>query len=428
VWPLGVVLGAIAGAAAIAPNSLVAAGLATIAAAVVFLRVKARSEVLVATYWWTYVAMSTFLVDSAIDRLFYPFYAVFGLSVLVGLVRGGLRFEARTAWTYGVMLALLIISLIGYQGAVSPAGLKQLTLYVFGVLVMLQVRSPHGSRVIFRAAIIASVAVSVWVLGNAVLGGFSYRGGDVGVDQNVLSFFIGVGFMAVLSTWSHREPGQGRAAKTALLLTALAIMMYALLLLASRGLLLAIAVGTATVFIRDAIQDPARVARLAALAVLLSVAILLPGGRGVLERFDDPGTATFGGRTLIWSVVLSELANSGPRELVMGHGFGAARKLVQGHFTWLGATHNAYLQVLFDVGIVGLTVFLALHVMVFLRAWTSRGRDATHIAGTVVFLLATNLGINTPDSFLYWTTLGWLLGAVQWCSPAGGAGADRPRP
>lgn len=412
---LGVVLGVATGAAATAPPAYLAGALVSVAAAVAFLSVQTKSELLVALYWFTFVAMSSFFIEQAIDRLFYPFYAVFGLSVVIGLIRGGLRFEARTAWIYGTMLALLIVSLIGYEGSLSPTGLNMMILYVFGALVMLQVRSVRGSRVIFRAAVVASLAVSAWIIGSAVQTGFSYRGG-VGLDQNVLSFFVGVGFVAILSAWLH-PPANRRRMRALGLAALLAIMLYALLLLASRGLLLAVGLATATMFLREAIREPRKLGRLALVIAFLALSLALPGGRGVLERFSDPGATTAGGRTLIWSVVLSEFAASSPQQLAIGHGFGAARKLVENHFTWLGATHNAYLQVVFDLGIVGLIVFLALHLPIWQRGWSCPGSAGAHLVGTVTFLLAANLTINAPDNFLYWTALGWLLGTAQWCGP-----------
>lgn len=412
-WLAGAAAGIAAGAAALAPASYLAVGLAATAVVVAFVRTQDRSETLVAAYWLAYVGLSTLFRGQAVDGFFYPFYAAFVVSALVGLVRGGLRVDTRTVWLYAVMVFLLIASLIGYQGSVNPSGLKMLTLYVFGALVMLQVRSARGSRPIAVAATIASLIVSAWVIGNAIQGGFSYRG-DTRVDQNVLSFFIGVGFLVILSVWLHRPRGRANRLLMVGLLLALATMLYAMLLLASRGLLLAVAVAIVAMVVREILHDRRRLAATLVLAVLLPLGLLLPGGTGVLQRFDDPRTATAGGRTLIWSVVGSEIVASGPVQLLFGHGFGASSELVEDHFTQLVATHNAYLQVGYDLGVVGLLVFLALHLRVWLRAWRTPGQAGALVMATTTFLLATNLGINAPDNFLYWAIMGWFLAKVQW--------------
>lgn len=412
-WLAGAFAGVTAGAAVLVPAAYLAVGLAGTAVAVALVRTTHRSETLVAAYWLLYVGLSTLFRGQAVDGFFYPFYAAFVVSALAGLVRGGLHVDARTVWLYAVMVFLLVASLIGYQGSVNPSGLKQLTLYVFGALVMLQVRSARGSRPIAIAATIASLIVSAWVIITAIQGGFNYRG-DVQVDQNVLSFFVGVGFLVVLSAWLHRPRGRGKTLLTVGLLIALATMLYAMLLLASRGLLLAAAVAVVAMVVREVLRDRQRLAATLILAILLPLGLLLPGGQGVVQRFEDPRTTTAGGRTLIWSVVGSELAASGPTQLLWGHGFGASSDLVEDHFSQVVATHNAYLQVVYDLGLVGLLVFLALHLRVWVRAWRTPGREGALVMATTTFLLVTNLGINAPDNFLYWAIMGWFLAKVQW--------------
>jgi O-antigen ligase len=193
-------------------------------------------------------------------------------------------------------------------------------------------------------------------------------------------------------------------------------MLYAMLLLASRGLLLALSVAVVALFVRETLRNPSRLAATLALASLMPLGLLLPGGQGVLQRFNDPGAGTAGGRTLIWSVVGSELAASGPRQLVFGHGFGASKSLVEQRFTRLSATHNSYLQVLYDLGLAGLLVFLALHLRVWIRAWRTQHPAGTVVMATTTFLLAANLGLNVPEYFLYWTIMGWFFGMAPWLS------------
>ena len=414
-WLAGALLGIAVGTTVLAPTPYLAIGLAATAVVVALIRTADRSETLVAAYWITFVLLSTLFRDSAVDGLFYPFYAAFVVSAVAGLVQGRMSIDTRTVWLLATMIFLLIASLIGYQGSVSPAGLQHMTLYVFGAMVMLQIRSAGGSRPIAIGAAVASLTVSVWVIANAVQGGFFYRG-DVRIDQNVLSFFVGVGFLVVLSAWLHRPGGRNWALRTSGLLLALATMLYAMLLLASRGLLLAVSVAVVAMVVREALRNRSRLAATLVLACLMPLGLLLPGGQGVLQRFNDPGAETAGGRTLIWSVVGSELAASGPLQLLFGHGFGASKSLVEHHFTRLSATHNTYLQVLYDLGLSGLLVFLALHLRVWIRAWRTPNPAGTFVMATTTFLLAANLGLNTPESFLYWTIMGWFFGKVPWLS------------
>jgi O-antigen ligase len=328
--------------------------------------------------------------------------------------------DAVVVWVYVAFLFLVLFSLLGYTESIA---LERLIVFPFGALVLLQFRSSVGLRSVTFAAIAASLTVSIWVIVRAVQGDFEYRG-NIDVNQNVVSVYIGLGFMAALAERIHGYHGPRRGLVTALVVLALGVMAYALVLLASRGMIIAVLLASFALFIRVAWIDRGRLRFFLVLLVVATLGLLLPGGAGVFARFEDPNTITGGGRVEIWAAIGEELTNANLKELLVGHGFESSQRVVQRRFATLTSAHNAYLQVLFDYGLLGLILFLTLHGHAMARSWTIRGRDGALILGLVTFLLASNLFMTTPDNFMYWTALGFVLAIGSWHE----AGARRAPP
>ncbi len=426
-WAVGISLGLALGVAIAIGVDVAIIAVAAIVLGIVFVMVRVRAELVVAAYWVTFTLVSTIFVDSAVDQLFYPFYGALLLGVLAAVARGGLRLERWVAWVYGAFLVALIISLVGSDGPSGAAIMRQLIVYPFGALIWLQFSSIGGVRTVVTTAIGTSLTVSAWVIISAVQGDFAYRG-SVTVDQNIVSFFIGIGFVLLLAgrLGGRRIPMQGYG--TLLAWVGLAAMAYALLLLASRGTMIAIFITVLALLLRESFQRERRLGVFAALILVAAAGFALPGGQGLLDRFEDVNVATGGGRTLIWSVLGSEIQAAGVAELVVGHGFGASREFIGRQFTGVSSPHNAYLQVFFDLGAIGLGLFLVLHGFVVARAWRMTGSDGARILALVVFLLAVNLFITAQDGFLYWTAFGLALAMSSWHSgraPASRQGATR---
>jgi hypothetical protein len=418
IWLAGGTLGAIAGVAVAAPPAWLASAAGVVALAALLARSAVRSELVVAAYWLAFALFSTFLTGVVIAGMFYPFYLAFVLAAVLIWILSGLRVHPLVAWTYVGLLFVQVLSLIGYTGSIGGEALEQLIMVPFGALVLLQFRSPDGLRPVALAALLSSLAVAVWVIVSAVQGDFAYRG-NVDVNENVVSFYVGLGFVVALAERLHGGRRWGAPA-TAAVVVAMGVTGYALVLLASRGMILGLVLAAGALLVRVAILDRARLGVFVLLALVASTGLLLPGGQGLLERFEDPSTATGGGRLQIWATLGHELARAGPTELLLGHGFEASRIVVARNFASLDSTHNAYLKVLYDMGVVGLALFLTLHAFVVERSWRIPGRDGALALALVVFLLGSNLFMSTPDNFLYWTALGFALAVATW-GPGGAA-------
>lgn len=407
-FALAVGAGLLAGLAAVVPPAYLAAALAALGLGLLFLRVPARTEAVVALYWVAFCLFSTMLVDQVVPGIFVLFYGAMFLGVLLGSMAGGLRLDPTTVWLYAAFLLVVVLSLVGSEASLGSLA-ERLILYPFGALVLLQFRAPRGHVGVVATAALTSLAVAAWVVVQADQADFAYRAA-LDVNQNVVSFYVGIGFVVALA-WLAAAAVRGARGRWAAIGVALAlgVMSYSLILLASRGATIAVGATLLVLGAWAVRHRPRRLLALLAVVALAGLGLLLPGGAGLLERFESESTATGGGRTEIWRTVSVEMMAGAPQELLLGHGFDRSRELVSGSFGLISSTHSAYLLIVYDFGVIGLLLFLALHALPFVRGWRLGGVRGALVVGLVAYLLTTGLFLSTPDNFLYWAALGLVL-------------------
>lgn len=410
VWVLAA--GLAAGALAVAPLPYVAAALAAGGFGYLLLRLQGRTELVVAAYWVAFVLFSTLLVQWVPPGLFILFYLAMLVGVVANSLGGGLRLEPTITWLYAAFLAVVVLSLVGSDVSMGTL-IDRLVLYPFGALVLLQFRSDRGYLNVVVTAILTSLVVAVWVVFRADQADFAYRA-DLDVNQNIVSFYIGIGAVAALAWFlSAKWRGARVAWLGPLSVAAIGMMTYAQFLLASRGVTIALAITLLVLALRTALTDRRRLLLIVAVLAVGGASLLLPGSAGLLERFEAENTLTGGGRTAIWGAVGDELMSAGPRELLIGHGFNESSGYLSRTLGGVDSTHNAYLLIAFDFGFVGLLLFVALHLLVLFRAWRDRSARGALALGIVTFLMATGLVLSTPNDFLYWAALGTALAIVS---------------
>lgn len=366
---------------------------------------------LLALYWIAFCIFSTILTQFVIGGMFVIFYMGLALALVGHLVRGGVKIDVPAVWIFALLFLCIFASLIGFQGSLGGAALDRLLFVPLGAVAALLTASSATPRHLFGAMVVASIAVATWVVVRAAQSGFTYRG-SIEIDQNVVSYFVGVGFALCFAWFVSRAPRSGGTALEVVGLITLALLGYALVLLASRGTMIAVGVVVVVSLFHVAFTSPRKIFRLVILVLLLSSGLLLPGGRGILERFEDPSTETGGGRVLIWDTVLDATVASGPSELLFGHGMTASSQLVKDRFAYLTSTHSSYLLMLYDYGVLGVTLFLLLHVLVALRVLRRNDGFASQLLALLVFQMAIGLFITASDNYLYWIALGAMLGAT----------------
>lgn len=407
VWPLAAVLGVATGIAAAlsVPFTL---GLLTVALATYsFGRSGVLSEIVVGLFWIAFAIYETIFADVTVPGFFYPFYGAFVVSLGVSLVRRGVRVPRTVAWTYGGFLFVVMVSFLGFIEPTTFTVVQRVFAYGFGLLVLTQFGSSRGLLATAVAAVLASSSVAVWVIASAIQGGFSYRG-DIAANENLAAFLVGLGLVIALA-FAVGRTGAPRAFQLLGLLAASGVMLYASLLLASRGMAIALAVAVAMIMVHAVSRDARKLLFVVALALMVGGGLLLPGGQSLGQRLESEEVETGGSRLPIWTTALESFSTGGVRETLIGHGFDSSKAVVQQRFGGLTSVHNAYLQVLYEFGVVGLTLFLTLHGYALVRVWSVGGPLGLAGTGLVWFLLAANLSADTPDGFMYWTALGLVL-------------------
>ena len=402
-------LGAVAGAAA-ATSVPLALGVVVVAIALYVLgRSGVWSETVVALYWFTFCLFATVFASVSIAGFYFPFYAVFFVVMFVALTRRGLPLDARYVVVTALFAYMALASALGVPGVSASEVLQRAFTYAFGLIVALQIRSLRGLGPIAFAMVSAGTAISLWVANEAIRSGFAYRAA-LDVNQNVVALLIGLGLVPaicfIVDGIGHRQYN----ARSIALVVPIAIMVYALTLLASRGMVIALAVALVAVVFRALLRDRRALLAPALFIVIAGAATLLPGGEGMAERFTGHNIETGNERFPIWVAVIDAYTAGNVREIIVGHGFDSSITVVQQRYGSLTSTHNAYLKILFEYGLIGLGLFMYLHALLIIHAWRVPGALGLIMLGLVSYLLTVNLAMTPTDNFIYWTALGLAMG------------------
>lgn len=187
-------------------------------------------------------------------------------------------------------------------------------------------------------------------------------------DANYFSFFIGLMLLITLylARSSHSKGTQRLYTGVALLLL---ITMASLI---SRGAIVALALSVIYYYRKDLL-------RWRNLGYLLFVVIAIGGlyYAGVLDglimRFMSEDVQTGSGRTDIWEVGMNTFFNKSSVTILFGLGEGQASSMAYMNGTYW-SPHNNYLSVLYEYGVIGLTIFCIWLCSMLLYAKTRESR------------------------------------------------------
>lgn len=132
----------------------------------------------------------------------------------------------------------------------------------------------------------------------------------------------------------------------------------------------------------------------------------------VLSRLNTQG------RDRLWSEVWSSLDQ---QHLLFGHGLGASTKLLQERFSTQSiVVHNDYLRLLYDVGVIGLMLFVVAYLGLIRKCWTinknaagsqTRAFASAGVASLTAFLIIT-VTDNTLDYYGVFAVYVWAIAAM----------------
>jgi hypothetical protein len=364
----------------------------------------------VGAFFLSLALQTTLFAGFEVRGLYYPLYLLMLINGVIGLVSGRVKASLGVMVVYFLFLTLVIFSLFGIATPLDFEVFQKIFIYILGLIVFLQFSSEQAFQTIMRVQVWAGLIVAAWVIWDAAQGGFAGRGINE-IDQNNVTLTIALGLIPLFALQLFSKANIGIRL---LGWAALAGGVYATLLLASRGVAVAVGVTFIIMFAR-LLNNPRRSVPLIILAIVgASVIASLPGSNNLAERFSQGDVASANGRVPLWTAAIREIQVSPAPQLIFGHGFNYTLVVTSRVVGFLYSVHNAYLQMTLDFGLVGLTLFLLLHFMVLWMLWRFGDALALYGIGTVVFLLFANLTLQTADGFLYWVALGMALAIATW--------------
>jgi len=418
-WVLGGLAGVLAGLAVMHPSLMLLAG-AVVAGVGMVAAIVMRPELGPALFWLVFSLQSTLFFGFMVTGLYYPLYVLMVLNVVVALVRRKVELHARLL-PYVAFLTLVLAGLLPLTSSLTFDGYQRLFIYVIGFLVYFQFSTRRLPALLLRVQVVSMLVIATWVVVSSVQGGFGPRG-SITVNQNDVSLLLGFGILALVAQLMGRRTGVLRALPV---WGAVGFGIYAMLLLASRGMSIAVGVAVLAMFGRILLDARRSLPVLGAAIVAGLILGSLPGSDSLLTRFQGADVATANDRVPMWNAVVGAVTTSDVREILLGHGFESSKILIA-DIRATTSTHNGFLQMLYEFGILGLSAFIALHAVLLARFWRDRSPATLYGAGVATFLLMTNMSMTAADQFLYWVAVGYLLAISVALDRAHRAGSPEP--
>ena len=209
----------------------------------------------------------------------------------------------------------------------------------------------------------------------------------MGYDQNYYSFFIGLSIVILISFLFHRA--SLKTTTKALFASILLLDWVAILRLGSRGVLGAILVASAWLFIRNSRNVAKTITNLALIACLVFVILHLPGRQIMDERLHSKDIATMSRRLPLWKASIDHIEASSGWEMLFGGGTDAGKYALMTKLRGRVplSSHNQFLETFMDYGMCGLAALLWLIYTGFRQSWLVRGYSGDIRTGIVVFTL-----------------------------------------
>jgi O-antigen ligase len=345
-------------------------------------------------------------------------------TVIFGGVHGARSVESIPPWLLAGSDADLGVPWAYYRTVVFPGVLLPLLAVFIGAAVC----DKHDLK-----AIKTPIWTLMWVIDLLIIGQVAASGEALsvmatqrsehltalGFHSNEFGAFLAIAYGLGLGIWDGAEPGRPRKALGALLV----VTAVALLLTFSRGAYLAFAVANVVVFMRGAPKKKAAFLVLtAALWFAAPTALVDRVGYGLTSR--DANEISAGRVDNLWLPLLPNIAD----HLWFGQGLQSIMwtdaQIFQEIYP-VNHAHNAFIDLLLDVGVIGTFAVLAWYAHVWRGFYRRSSSDpdpefrtfffGSHLALLSFFLYALTNSRLTPTapSCLLWIAGGVLIGRLQ---------------
>ncbi len=425
---------------------------------------RAAAGSLPAIFWLFYTLWNTALTDPPAIGHLTPINLLYLLMLPATLV---LAMQWRRApiggrWPYIAFVAWIGLGIVWHDPSPDADDVKALFVCALALPIAAQlfVGGRRAQIALLGAATLTAAAISVWMIGQALVSGFQYRTGTL-LNQNFIATMIAPGLLTVLSGYLVTAAGGLRR----VLLGVTLLCSYASLLLGSRGVLLAeiAAAGVLAAYVRPAWRQVRGLA--AGMAVVIAIAqmpaipnaIWLAGWRlaanasrpasriveappraaapapaapapavetiaarplnpqaaqsTALGRFVERDTGTLDKRTGLWRAIVRFTVTQ-PSVLLFGGGLGIAAVVAERADPVFHNAHNVYLQILADTGLVGAALFVWLVVSLTRGLIASATAISLTWLAVLIFWLIAGLTATVIDLHVFWLSVGAAMAAT----------------
>lgn len=309
--------------------------------------------------------------------LFHILVLVFGILCLRNRQNVRVRsYDYRNLKWFMLLYVYAIVALLLHVNIPSDFSFLINGAFMLVFLHFLSISKDKYIQALLRYSVIVMFIVCIIGLFNyeSLVGDYSTSLGDVDrldwKDANYFSFFIGMMMLFTLYSIKMTKSKNQRR----LYMLGVLLMMVTMAALISRGAIVALAITLIYYYRKEFFS-------LRSLGYLLLVAVAVAGLYyigildGLIMRFMSDDLQTGSGRTELWMEGIKTFFNKDSSVIAFGAGEGQALKMtyVKGEY-W--SPHNNYLSVLYNYGIVGLTIFLAWIISMFLHFKTRESRGA----------------------------------------------------
>lgn len=364
------------------------------------------------------------------------------LAKLVGLFFFGVallqpkicyRVPPKPFWLFLVYLSLYALVAVGGDAAYDRTiVIRGISIFQMLVLFWLSYNVMHDERVVkgfFLAFLGGCLSL---IVGSLILEGVSgsVRSGDIdeerlntlGVDSNTTGSTFALGIIAILGLAYGR---QERDSKTQFLAWFPFLIMAGFLIrTGSRGAILSLVIGIAFfVFKGGNIRSKISLGLIILIGVMALVGLTLHSE--MFKRFENTlNEGHVSGRDVIF-LEAAGMVNEKP--LI---GWGPTRYLYElgnrtGNYGKQADSHNLYLKLLLEVGILGTMPFLLGIGLCFWAAWKARyGLEGSLPVSMLVTVLMINMSITWDGRKIFWMILAYALVSARYVYPRRSTKAD----
>jgi O-antigen ligase len=381
-------------------------------AAVIGMRLVLKLPILLAVIFHCFYSIFSTIVGSAAGVLI-PFYALFLFNSAYRIIAERESIPWSTLAPVIMLFVQACISLL-WSDVFGADFLKvRMISLALPILVCMQISGPGDRKWLALSMWVTSIVLSVVAITIGFSIGFSSRAGSFGTidtNENHQSAIIAGGVITGYWFLLTKELKLPVIFKLCILVSSI-LCMYALLLLASRSIFVAVILASVFTLVAYFKVDFKKMV-VGALFIGLAVFMLslLPGTNMIVNRFGDADVKNLNDRAPLWALCIKSFDNADLIYQIFGQGVTSSSWLPQRYSSDTNSVHNSFLQILVEYGIFGLLTFLVFFYRIIVQTFKSKFEDVTVSNIGMLIILLFSLGSGTfTDTYTYAIFIGWLL-------------------